>query len=187
MLVVPFLPVLLASLSAASPISLQQVFQAPADGLAAPHAPTDLVDAIVADAARAGADIHAMGMKLGADGRAAASAPLIEAARVVHGADGPAPGGWVWKSCGDDGDAVEVTSIQVSPDPPKPGQNLTVVASGIVKKEIKVRVKSGALSCLVAHMWRAQQVALCMEASCAAQWSLSLMQGCESTSAMPCR
>ncbi|PWN95210.1 hypothetical protein FA09DRAFT_285556, partial [Tilletiopsis washingtonensis] len=49
----------------------------------------------------------------------------------------PAPGGWVWKSCGDDGDAVEVTSIQVSPDPPKPGQNLTVVASGIVKKEIK--------------------------------------------------
>ncbi|PWN44447.1 hypothetical protein IE81DRAFT_272865, partial [Ceraceosorus guamensis] len=49
----------------------------------------------------------------------------------------PSPGGWVWKSCGEETDAVEVKSIEVTPDPPKPGQNLTVTASGIVKSRIE--------------------------------------------------
>lgn len=35
-------------------------------------------------------------------------------------------------------DLVEVKSIQLSPDPPVPGQDLTVTASGYVKDTIEV-------------------------------------------------
>lgn len=51
----------------------------------------------------------------------------------------PTPGGgWVWSSCGQPDDVVEVKSIDVSPDPPVPGKNMTVKARGIVKSTIKV-------------------------------------------------
>lgn len=51
----------------------------------------------------------------------------------------PTPGGgWVWSSCGQPDDVVEVKSIDVSPDPPVPGKNMTVKARGVVKRTIKV-------------------------------------------------
>ncbi|KAJ1035989.1 hypothetical protein NDA13_000644 [Ustilago tritici] len=50
---------------------------------------------------------------------------------------GPTPGqGWQWVSCGTGDEIVDVESIVVSPDPPVPGQNLTVRAKGTVKDEV---------------------------------------------------
>lgn len=37
-------------------------------------------------------------------------------------------------------DLVEISSIDVSPDPPKPGQNLTVNVKGTVKEIIEVTI-----------------------------------------------
>lgn len=64
---------------------------------------------------------------------------------------------WAWSDCGECSppnvcscmvsmtfspgtatDIVQVNSLEVSPDPPKPGQNLTVTASGYVSKTIQV-------------------------------------------------
>lgn len=51
----------------------------------------------------------------------------------------PTPGqGWQWSSCGTGDEVVNVESIVVSPDPPVPGQNLTVRAKGTVKDEVSV-------------------------------------------------
>lgn len=85
-------------------------------------APSDFVDVLLSEASLAVEDA---------------------ASKEVHQKDGPSPGGWVWKSCGEETDAVEVKSIEVSPDPPKPGQNLTVTASGIVKSRIEVSAMDG--------------------------------------------
>ncbi len=53
----------------------------------------------------------------------------------------PTPGhGWQWASCGTGNEVVDVDSIVVSPDPPVPGQNLTVRAKGTVKDEVSVSV-----------------------------------------------
>lgn len=55
----------------------------------------------------------------------------------------PVPGhGWQWASCGTGDEVVEIESIVVSPDPPVPGQNLTVRAKGTVKDEISVSSRS---------------------------------------------
>lgn len=52
---------------------------------------------------------------------------------------GPTPGqGWQWASCGTGDEIVDVDSIVVSPDPPVPGQNLTVRAKGTIKDEVSV-------------------------------------------------
>ncbi|GAA5974483.1 hypothetical protein JCM11641_003246 [Rhodosporidiobolus odoratus] len=40
---------------------------------------------------------------------------------------------WGWYDCGEPGDALEIESIKISPDPPKPGHNLTIEAAGKVK------------------------------------------------------
>ena len=51
----------------------------------------------------------------------------------------PTPGGgWQWSSCGTGDEVVSVDSIVVSPDPPVPGQNLTVRAKGTIKDEVSV-------------------------------------------------
>ncbi|GAA5849302.1 hypothetical protein JCM8547_006508 [Rhodosporidiobolus lusitaniae] len=39
---------------------------------------------------------------------------------------------WGWYDCGEPGDAIEMESIKVSPDPPRPGHNLTIEAAGKV-------------------------------------------------------
>jgi hypothetical protein len=37
-------------------------------------------------------------------------------------------------------DAIQIESINVSPDPPKPGQNLTVIVEAYATEEVKVRL-----------------------------------------------
>ncbi|KAF8323417.1 hypothetical protein DL93DRAFT_696760 [Clavulina sp. PMI_390] len=62
--------------------------------------------------------------------------------------------GWSYSLCGDEQDLVDVKSIQLSPDPPKPGSDLTVTASGFVKDTIEegayadVTVKMGLIKLL---------------------------------------
>ncbi|SCZ87351.1 BZ3500_MvSof-1268-A1-R1_Chr2-2g04817 [Microbotryum saponariae] len=40
---------------------------------------------------------------------------------------------WDWTDCGNPTDAIEIDSIKISPDPPVPGKDLTIYASGKVK------------------------------------------------------
>ncbi|KAF8271402.1 ML domain-containing protein [Lactarius quietus] len=48
--------------------------------------------------------------------------------------------GWSYEDCGLNTDAIQIDSITVSPDPPKPGQDLTVT----VKAHAQERVQEGA-------------------------------------------
>ncbi|CAE6391706.1 unnamed protein product [Rhizoctonia solani] len=43
---------------------------------------------------------------------------------------------WSWDDCGSPSDGVQIKSIEVSPDPPKPGQDLTVKVIATSEKEI---------------------------------------------------
>ncbi|KAG6842588.1 Phosphatidylglycerol/phosphatidylinositol transfer protein [Blastosporella zonata] len=38
--------------------------------------------------------------------------------------------GWSWENCGSPNDVIQIDNIQVSPDPPKPGHDLTVKVKG---------------------------------------------------------
>ncbi|KAH8119719.1 ML domain-containing protein [Phellopilus nigrolimitatus] len=40
--------------------------------------------------------------------------------------------GWTWTDCGDPSDPIQLKSIEVSPDPPKPGEDMTVKVKGHV-------------------------------------------------------
>ncbi|KAG1801542.1 ML domain-containing protein [Suillus plorans] len=44
---------------------------------------------------------------------------------------------WSWKDCGSSTDVVQLESISVSPDPPKPGQDLTVTVVGTAQQRIE--------------------------------------------------
>jgi hypothetical protein len=44
-----------------------------------------------------------------------------------------------YDTIGEPSDAVEIKSLEVDPDPPKPGHKLTIYASGTVKETIDVR------------------------------------------------
>ncbi|GAA5895920.1 sterol transporter [Sporobolomyces salmoneus] len=45
---------------------------------------------------------------------------------------------WDWTDCGSPSDALQIDSIKITPDPPKPGQDLTIVASGRAQSKIDV-------------------------------------------------
>ncbi|GAA6064054.1 hypothetical protein JCM10212_006790 [Sporobolomyces blumeae] len=45
---------------------------------------------------------------------------------------------WDWTDCGSPSDALQIESIKVSPDPPKPGQDLTIVATGTARSKVDV-------------------------------------------------
>ncbi|TFY83588.1 hypothetical protein EWM64_g417 [Hericium alpestre] len=45
--------------------------------------------------------------------------------------------GWSWKDCGLPDDVVQVQSIVVSPDPPQPGQNLTVTVKATATETVE--------------------------------------------------
>ncbi|PWN23817.1 hypothetical protein BCV69DRAFT_233971, partial [Microstroma glucosiphilum] len=45
--------------------------------------------------------------------------------------------GWVWATCGDSSDPVQIKSIEVSPDPPQAGKNMTVTAKGTLKGRLE--------------------------------------------------
>ncbi|KZP01498.1 hypothetical protein CALVIDRAFT_6692 [Calocera viscosa TUFC12733] len=61
---------------------------------------------------------------------------------------------WTWSDCGDESYAIEIQSIEVSPDPPVPGQNLTVAVTGTTRMPIEdgayadVTVKLGLIQLL---------------------------------------
>ncbi|KAJ6624170.1 ML domain-containing protein [Mycena sp. CBHHK59/15] len=64
------------------------------------------------------------------------------------------PDSWDYIDCGEAGDAVQIVSISVSPDPPKIGSKLTVTIDAIVKETIEegatadVKVKAGLIKLL---------------------------------------
>ncbi|TIA91255.1 hypothetical protein E3P99_01180 [Wallemia hederae] len=43
---------------------------------------------------------------------------------------------WSWNDCGGDDDALKLTKLDVSPDPPQSGRNLTIDAAGVVNRYI---------------------------------------------------
>jgi len=45
--------------------------------------------------------------------------------------------GWNWTNCGLESDVVQVYDIQVQPDPPEPGKDLTITANGLVRETIE--------------------------------------------------
>jgi len=61
---------------------------------------------------------------------------------------------WGWKDCGNPTDPVHIKSISISPDPPKPGQALTVTVSGTADSVVEdgayadVSVKVGLIKIL---------------------------------------
>ncbi|KAG6829394.1 Phosphatidylglycerol/phosphatidylinositol transfer protein [Tricholoma furcatifolium] len=71
---------------------------------------------------------------------------------------------WGWENCGSPEDLLEITQIQVIPDPPQPGKDLTVKVTGQARTTIKdgayadVSVKLGAIKLLQ------KQFDLCEEA-----------------------
>ncbi|KIM67245.1 hypothetical protein SCLCIDRAFT_1210755 [Scleroderma citrinum Foug A] len=44
---------------------------------------------------------------------------------------------WEYTNCGNSDDVIQLESLSVSPDPPKPGQELTITAVGVALKPIK--------------------------------------------------
>ncbi|GAA5930231.1 sterol transporter [Sporobolomyces koalae] len=43
---------------------------------------------------------------------------------------------WDWTDCGSPSDALQIESLKISPDPPRPGHDLTIVASGKAQSKI---------------------------------------------------
>lgn len=63
----------------------------------------------------------------------------FEASRVSTSSNSVQPGsGWVWSLCGSGGEAAIIKQLDVSPDPPQAGKNLTVHSTGIVNYPIHV-------------------------------------------------
>lgn len=69
------------------------------------------------------------------------SAPQAESYKSKSLNLDPTPGhGWVWSSCGTGDEVASIEDIVVSPDPPVPGQNLTVTAKFATKDEVSVSI-----------------------------------------------
>ncbi|KZT43803.1 hypothetical protein SISSUDRAFT_1057339 [Sistotremastrum suecicum HHB10207 ss-3] len=84
-----------------------------------------------------------------------ARVPIFQQNQEIMGT--PAVAGrdkWSWTDCGLPTDAAHIDTIAVSPDPPRPGQNMTVTVTGTVKETIEdgseadVAVKLGLLKLL---------------------------------------
>ncbi|KAG2350448.1 hypothetical protein BDR05DRAFT_954544 [Suillus weaverae] len=56
--------------------------------------------------------------------------------------------GWSYSDCGSPTDVVQLKSISLSPDPPKPGQDLTITAVGTAQQ----RVEDGAYADVVVKL-----------------------------------
>ncbi|KAG2366616.1 ML domain-containing protein [Suillus spraguei] len=56
--------------------------------------------------------------------------------------------GWSWTDCGSPADVIQLESISLSPDPPKPGQDLTVTVVGTAQG----RVEDGASADVVVKL-----------------------------------
>ncbi|EJU03762.1 hypothetical protein DACRYDRAFT_21221 [Dacryopinax primogenitus] len=83
---------------------------------------------------------------------------------LFNDGDVTAQAGWTWSDCGDPSFAIEVQSIEVTPDPPVPGKNMTVDVVGTARSSIEdgsfaeVTVKLGMIQLLK------KQFDVCMEA-----------------------
>ncbi|KAH9898027.1 ML domain-containing protein [Cubamyces lactineus] len=61
---------------------------------------------------------------------------------------------WDWTDCGTDSHIVRINSIQVSPDPPQRGQDLTITVEGVASEDVEdgayadVTVKVGVIKIL---------------------------------------
>ncbi|KZT56845.1 hypothetical protein CALCODRAFT_496830 [Calocera cornea HHB12733] len=84
----------------------------------------------------------------------AAGALAISLPQLSLGGEVDTYADWTWTDCGDLSYAVEIQSIEVSPDPPVPGQNLTVAVTGTTRMPIEdgayadVTVKLGLIQLL---------------------------------------
>ncbi|KAI0067734.1 hypothetical protein BV25DRAFT_1876416 [Artomyces pyxidatus] len=85
-------------------------------------------------------------------------------ALVLNGPPVHTTEGWSWIDCGLETDAIQIQSIDVSPDPPKPGQNMTVTVVAAAQGKVEdgayadVTVKLGLIKLLQ------KQFDLCEEA-----------------------
>ncbi|KAN0064023.1 hypothetical protein ACQY0O_003629 [Thecaphora frezii] len=68
-------------------------------------------------------------------GQIAFSAPAQPAEGLPKAQSSSFSDAWSWTDCGSDG--VIIKDIQVSPDPPRPGQNLTIHAKGSTSIDIR--------------------------------------------------
>lgn len=119
-----------AALAAPSQLVLSdQAEVAPPLAVSTPHRDPDFVDVLEAEAKAAASGLRQKTSSLSFDKPSAMWPPTTPPG---------GGGGWVWASCGQPTDLVEVKSIEVSPDPPVPGKNMTVKARGIVKGRIDV-------------------------------------------------
>ncbi|KAI0080100.1 MD-2-related lipid-recognition [Panus rudis PR-1116 ss-1] len=61
---------------------------------------------------------------------------------------------WKWTDCGSPSDPIRIKSIDISPDPPKPGEDLTVKVKGVANQRVEegayadVTVKVGVIKIL---------------------------------------
>ncbi|KAH9849721.1 ML domain-containing protein [Lenzites betulinus] len=83
------------------------------------------------------------------------AASPIDEQQVLDSPSFLAPGkDWDWTDCGGDGHVVRIKSIEVSPDPPKRGEDLTITVTGDASDDIldgayaDVTVKVGVIKLL---------------------------------------
>ncbi|KAI0652247.1 ML domain-containing protein [Trametes meyenii] len=61
---------------------------------------------------------------------------------------------WSWTDCGTDSHIVHINSIKISPDPPKRGEELTIIVDGVASEDVQdgayadVTVKVGVIKLL---------------------------------------
>ncbi|CAL1695450.1 unnamed protein product [Somion occarium] len=72
---------------------------------------------------------------------------------------------WKWSDCGLDSNPIHIESIEITPDPPKPGEDLTVTVKGVASE----RVEEGAYADVAVKVGRIKilqkEVDLCEEAA----------------------
>ncbi|KAH9968972.1 ML domain-containing protein [Russula dissimulans] len=64
--------------------------------------------------------------------------PLLSQQQPIANPDSPVhtTDGWDWKNCGFSDDLVDIKSITVFPDPPKPGKDLTVTVHATTEERV---------------------------------------------------
>ncbi|KAI9060176.1 hypothetical protein FKP32DRAFT_1679137 [Trametes sanguinea] len=80
--------------------------------------------------------------------------PVDEQERLGNAASLASGQDWDWTDCGTDSHIVHIKSIQVSPDPPQRGEDLTVTVEGVADSQVEdgayadVTVKVGVIKIL---------------------------------------
>ncbi|KAI0639779.1 ML domain-containing protein [Trametes polyzona] len=84
-----------------------------------------------------------------------AAASPIDEQHILGSSSSLAPGkDWDWTDCGTDSHIVHIKSIEVTPDPPKRGEDLTITVEGVADQDVQdgayadVTVKVGVIKIL---------------------------------------